>query len=226
MKNRLTICALGCALGVVIGLAALADADTIQARFDGVSPRQDVEYSIDGGANYSSTQAGYFRWTRTGGTYAGPGAAGEYITFCMELTQHIAGGETYDYLVLDPADAPLPSAGMGTDHADRVSELFGRFYADDFDAMHAAAFQSAVWELVFDDGLRIDDGVFRIGGTGDTQTMAQTWLDAIDGTGPRISLLAMASESVQDQIFMVPSPATGLLLSFGLIASAGRRRRQ
>lgn len=214
----------GAAVGTIM-VARTANAEIIEARFNGVYPGQTIEYSINGGVDYHQTAAGYFNWTRIGGDYNGGGASGEFITFCIEVTEHIQNDNTYEYTVMDPSDAPIPGSGMGNAKALLLRELFGRYYADNFAQEDAAAFQAAVWEITFDDGLVIDDGSFRMKAGGTALQTAQGWLDTLDGSGPMMEVAAMASIGTQDQIFIVPSPASGMLAAAGLLLVGARRRR-
>ncbi len=215
------------AVAAVVGGASLCSADVIQGRFNDVSPRRTVSISSDAGQSYMNTYAGSFEWSRTGGDYAGAGAFGSFTTYCIELSQHISFGRTYDYTVRDPEASPVPGGGMGAGRAALLSELFGRFYSPQFltnDA--AAAFQVAVWELSHDDGLNLAAGSIRVVDNGAWYGTAQEWLDALDGGGPRMDLLAMTHSTAQDQIFAVPNASTAaLLLTGGIFGAAGRRRR-
>ncbi|MBL1216822.1 MAG: hypothetical protein D8M59_04935 [Planctomycetes bacterium] len=224
LKSTVIMSLAGAAAGLIM-VGQSANADIIEARFNSVEPGKGAEYSVDGGANYSDSKAGYYNWTRLGGDYAGPGADGEFITFCIEVTQNIGYGNEYEFIVADPSDAPIPGSGMGDAKALLMAELFGRHYSDSFNNDDAYSFQAAVWEIVMDDGLALDDGDFRIRNGGAALDTAQDWLDSLDGTGQTMQLAAMTSASVQDQLFIVPSPASGMLAAAGLLLVGTRRRR-
>lgn len=214
-------------LAALIGSTApTSHADIIKARFDTVSPGRTIEFSTDQGHSYQSTVAGNFMWTRLGGDYDGGGAEGQYITYCVDLSQHVSYGQTYSFDVIDPLAAPLPTSGMGSERAGRLSELFGRYWANDFDSDQAAGFQLAVWEIVNDDDLDLEDGDFRVRHAGKAQDWATDWLGSIDGTGPSTALAVMGSSTYQDQVFMIPTPASGLLAGAGVWLLAGRARRR
>jgi len=214
-------------LGTTMALSSLAGADVITARFDEVAPGRGVSFSIDSGGSFSGTQAGSFRWTRLGGDYAGSGASGSFTTYCIELSQHISYGSTYDYTTRAADLSPVPGSGMGADRAALLSELFGRFYVPQFTSNdEAAAFQVAIWEITHDDGLSLNAGLFQIEDEGSLSLTAQSWLDALDGSGPRLQLLAMTSEIAQDQIFVVPAASSaGLMLVASVFGCSSRRRR-
>lgn len=215
-------------LGSTMALTGVAGADIITARFDAVSPGTGITYSIDSGSSFHGTTAGSFDWTRLGGDYDGPGADNSFTTYCIEIAQHISYGHTYDYTTR-PADlSPIPGSGMGQARADLLSELFGRYYVPQFTTSNdAGAFQVAVWEVTHDDGLNLGDGIFRLSSGGSLGATAQGWLDTLDGTGPRLELLAMTNAGAQDQIFVVPTASSaGLLFVAGLFGCSNRRRRR
>ncbi len=217
----------GCAAAALICSTA-AHADIVEAQFDSVTPSQAVSYSLNGGASYSNTTGGMFNWTRLGGDYAGMGAQGNFITFCIELSQHISYGGQYTYDVIDLDEAPRPGVGMGTENADLLSELFGRHYDAGFNNTDAAAFQVAVWEIVTDGDLSLADGDFRVQDTGSFVDQAQTWLTSLDGTGPQMDLKAMSNPNAQDQVFVVPAPGALVLMAggLGLMGIGARARRK
>jgi len=210
---------------MAVATASTAHGDMIQARFDSVSPGQGITYSKDGGTNYHGTTAGTFNWTRTGGDYAGGGAEGSYGTYCIELSQYISYGSTYDFVVRDPEDSPQPGSGMGEVRANYLAELFGTYYSDQFNTTQATAFQTAVWEITHDDGLDLNNGDFRVTNAGSYFDQAQTWLAGLTGQGATASLIVMSNDGAQDHVLMIPAPAT--LASFGgLIGWFGVSRRR
>jgi len=224
ISRNLTAIAAGSMVLALVG--GTVNADVIEATFDSVEPGMTINYTLDGGGNFSESRAGTFNWTRTGGDYAGGGAVGNFTTYCIELTQQVGYGNNYSYIVADPADAPVPGAGMGQAKADLLAELFGTFHRDDFTQQEAVGFQTAVWEIVNDDGVDLAAGDFQVTDSGvDYFDIAQGWLNALDGTGSMATLVAMTSRDVQDHIFMVPAPASMSLALLGLFAVSRRRRR-
>ncbi|MBL1216823.1 MAG: hypothetical protein D8M59_04940 [Planctomycetes bacterium] len=226
-NNRTTSASLSLAATAIVGIsAASAQADLIEARFDSVSPGRNIEFSTNDGHSYQTTVAGNFNWTRLGGDYDGGGAEGQYVTYCVDLVQHVSYGAEYEFNVIEPTEAPWPTSGMGDDRADRLAELFGRHWSSGFGQDEAAGFQLAVWEIVNDDDLDLADGDFRIRDAGSAQDWANLWLASIDGTGPTADLAVMGSNSRQDQVFMIPTPASGMLAGVGMWLLAGRTRKR
>lgn len=207
------------AMAVAGGLAAGAQAATLSATFHGASPSLTIQLSLDGGHDYDDYVAGLMNWTKTGGDY--DGVDGDYSTFCIELTEHVHSGDSYTFDVVDTQLAPT-SSNMGIGKADLIDELYGRFFGDlNFDDPgEMAAFQLAVWEIVYDSGVDLTDGWFRAA-SGSHRSLAQSYLNALDGSGPRLAVEALAQVGVQDQL-VVPEPASALLLSLSL--AAWRRR--
>jgi hypothetical protein len=104
-----------------------------------------------------------------------------------------------------------------------MEELWGR-HRSSITAATAAAFQLAIWEIVYDPNLTIN-------GVGDSLqftapaadiALAQAFLNSIDGTGPRMTLDVFTHETQQDQI--IPAPGTIALLGVGGLLAARRRR--
>jgi len=183
--------------------------------------------------------AGFYAWEKQSGD--GPIANGTFQTFCIELTENFSTGSVHTVQYANPQDAPDPGnplatvGHMGLAKANLLSELFGRFFAAVDTAKEAAAFQVAVWEIVFDTGLKLGagQGQVYVNNAGHLAAdkyggIAQSYLDALDGTGPHTHLLALSKVGFQDQIVPNPVPAPpGLVLAgigfLGLMGWRGRR---
>lgn len=208
---------------------AFASAATVTATFNSVAPGADGQFSLDSGANWGNTgPAGLFNWTRTGGDHTG--LTGDFLAFCTELTEHVSYGNSFNYTVDTIENAPTVLGGMGSGKADQMRELFGRFYSPAFTTtltqVQAVAMQLCVWEISHEQGSSLD----LVAGTaqftnndGAAIVLAQSYLAAIDGTGPRdYSIYSLVSGGIQDMI--VPAPASLALAGAGLLV-IGRRRR-
>lgn len=221
MRSAMAISAL-----VAAALVSSAQGSVVTATFNNVSPGTGVNVSSNGGGSFGGTTAGVFNWTATGGD---SGIVGQFTTFCIELTQHISGGNSYTYTLTAPASAPIPGLGfspMGP-RANLLAELYGRFYPtlNLSNASDTAAFQLAVWEISNDNNATLDltTGNFQAQNGGTYFATAQNWLSQLDGTGPTLSITALSSNTVQDQIY-VPAPAAAGLLGFAGLAASRRRR--
>ncbi|MFG0331009.1 MAG: hypothetical protein ACF8PN_14055 [Phycisphaerales bacterium] len=226
MRQISSVIGIGLTAGLLaLGGAEAANGDIIESRFESVSPGRTIVYSIDAGRRYYYTSAGMFNWNRVGGDYSGPGAAEQYSSFCIELSQYIRYGHTYSFETRAVEDSPQPGAGMGADRAGRLSELFGRYFDEGFDAVEAAAFQTAVWEITHDEGMSLESGDFRLRDRDATFDQAQSWLTSIDGTGPQAELLVQSHSGAQDHVFLVPAPASFAAIGLACMAIGRRRRR-
>ncbi len=163
--------------------------------------------------------------------------AGE-IAYCIDLAQTISFGTLYtDYTKSSlAADGVLSSLRKG-----EIAQLFHGFYTTSLlNSTNSAAFQLALWEILFETGSTLDvDGAH--GGTrgvnyasnpdtpGSVIAIADAWLAGLgafstDTTG----LYTYRSEWHQDQIVYhrTPEPPTWIILcaGLGLIALLARRR--
>jgi hypothetical protein len=229
----------GAALALSAGLASSASASSVTVIQTGVSNYRIFDTSLDGGRTYHRTVGGALQWKRVGGD--APEPTGLFDTFCIELTQHIGYGKyTYDVVPLEAAPSPGGSGvglGMQSEKADLLREFWASHRDDVIDADTSAAFQLAVWEIVYDDtrnpdgsldlhaSLDLKAGSFRVKPPINSQpylATAQSWLWQLDGVGPMAHLSAMSNPRYQDQVFEAPFPAaiwsgTALLLSIAAI---------
>src|SRR5438105_1978441 len=151
-----------CAIAVMaIALSgSAAPADTISATLVDInsgSPYETVNVTFNGFA-LDHAIAGIQNWQRQSGTqFRG---SNFFDTFCVDIVQDVRLGGTYSYNVSSNiADAPKPGTyvqtlgtgtGMGSIRADMIAELWAKFYTPDMSEADAAAFQTAIWELVYE----------------------------------------------------------------------------
>ena len=239
----------------LVGIAVLVLNGTsmaIDMTFDNIQG-QGVHYDYSGtrgSAISGNTTAGRFNWTVTSGeTINGVtfNAGDHFTTFCTELTQFISTGDEFTYSSV--AVSSMPTVGqlgapMGSFRAGLIQELFNDHYATAVNGTltEAAAFQVAVWEIVYED--RLDDAesglttiaiaadaganTFVISSNYDAVQQANLWLDMLTGNySEDSSLIGFGSESAQDQLLLVPLPAPLWLAGVGLAGVVfGRRKLQ
>ncbi len=227
-----------CWMAPLLGLVCIctpALAGTVTAQFNTVNPNQIIEFKYNGGP-WEATYAGKFQWTRLGGTQAG-NPTGNFVTFCIELTQEINFGGVYTYDVYNLDSAPTLGGGaLAALRADRIRRLWGLDYNKIVDGSTAAAFQTAVWEISHDTDMNVLTGAFQArnwnGNSTAFLTTAQDWLNNLNQAGPLLpDIAAIVSPTQQDQIFYrsraVPLPsaaAGGLVLLAGAILRKVIRR--
>ena len=193
-----------------------------------------------GGRSGLNVYAGVYMFNKTAGTGEGQLLNDGFIGgFCIDLSENVMGG-SLDYDVLFPEDAPRPTAfldgPMGTLKGAYLAELWGRFFdpawstGDSFSyhqKKQAEAFTAAVWEIVYEDlpsspagwDVTTDDTFGKRGFRAenlDYQT-ANTWLHALDGTGPMAQLRALSYNGSQDFLVALPQmpiPEPSSLVAF------------
>ena len=208
-----------CAAIVLAGLAAgHASADSIVAKITGVKYATSSYTTVGvvfNGTDYHQVIAGPEMWHQTAGTTLLGDSSGNFLTFCVEINQDVHLGGTYTFYTGTVESAPTPgnpipgSSGMGAAKAALLDELWARHYADITDANSGAAFQVAVWDIVYDADFNLNVGNFHAYGNTSAINLAASWLTDINTNAsdyPNPNLIALKSNDYQDQVTFGPPP--------------------
>lgn len=199
------------------------------------------------------TTPAQFQVQRTGGTYRGPligNVPNRFAAFCLEPLQQVSFvNEIYTLRSLSSGATDL-GGGMGVQRASMIQELFGRFYPDFSKAIsqeQAAALQIATWEIIREkvdencvvqnltySDLDVSSGdIFFNYAPNGVVDLAQTYLDALDGSGPKsanlvaLTLAESPGQPTQDLLVqIVPEPGTLLLTAIGVAGLMVFRRKK
>ena len=216
-------------------LAGAAKADLVTT-FIGTDPNQQVFVSAikNGGAPRAfESPVGPFNFvvlSDTSGTGLGP----TFRSFCADFFQDVALGQNYTFTPV--AFSALPDVAGNATKMAKIQELYDRFYDVATDAQKGAAFQLALWKILYDpNNDDLSTGNFIASGPGSPTSipLAQSWLNMIDDPtvadpAHKYTLTGLLSPTSQDQIVPtaapVPAPAGVVLLVIGAAGLIARRR--
>jgi hypothetical protein len=229
-----------------VGNSFSAKGATIEATVVNLIAYARADMSLDSGATWTRPYIGNISMTRTGGNSPIellPDAT-NFVTFCIEPREGISAGQNYTWEVEPLSNGTTSIGGMGVAKAELIRELIGREYAtwgSTLTAVRAAAIQIAIWEIVEENSgsLNVQTGNirFRNGSISNLLDVAQSMLNALDGTGPKAQYLyALTNPTAQDIIvkaipngvpdIVAPEPASFAMLGIGLFALGVLRRKR
>jgi len=225
----------------------------LDLRYVKTDPSLDSDVYLDGSVTYMMKTGKYVLEVDTDpATYWGQGkdvveqADTNHMldTFCADIEQSALGAfTTYD--VYHPEYAPIGAGNspIGIEKAWDLRRLFSQHWGDVASDSGAAAFQAAVWEIIYEDtdtyAYDVTDGrlwMERMFWDPDWLTTANTWLTGLgDNKDYTVGLRVLANEDYQDYALVVlglpadpvPEPVTlaGLMLGVGSLVGYLRRRR-
>ena len=245
VKTSMIFCA-----AIVLALPYAAEAcpvSTVDVVHTGFGAHDTLKVS-GGGYEGWDVYGGVYMLDKSGGSGEGDMWSDGLIgAFCTELTEMAPQTITkYDVIMMQDGPVPTDFLGgpMGAAKGEYIRELWGRFYDPSWASTgpfcnqqnsDAGAFAAAIWEIVYEDlpttalgwdvtvdGTVCDRG-FRYEGSG--TDLANDWLHALDGSGPKADLRVFSHAGGQDYIAEVPEPASIVLLSLGGVLSMLRRKR-
>ncbi len=229
--------------GIIVATASMistsALADSVDVDYVHTGLGRSVSLHLDGGTK--NVFAGQLYHQMSDGTGAASGLNGEYITFCTEIVQTVSMNATeFELVALENA----PNTGpMGATKAQAIRDIFayanGSQYTSNSDGDNknfVAAFQIAIWEIVYDyDGtlgsLDVEKGdltVTDIHRSNLSDGIVDHLIDLFGNVGvgsDMPGLFAVTSASFQDQLVMIPLPAPLAMGALGLAAVIWRRRK-
>jgi hypothetical protein len=193
---------------------------------------------------------GRINWTiQSNSKYNGSlGAVGSPLsTFCIDITHNVTTGGKFTYNIDPPlgADTQVINGGLTQSQVDHLRELYGKYY---FDAgttnVKAAAFQLAIWDIVYNDTLIQNNGTlsgtpaftfsynssdtgFSNANAGALPGQITTYLTDL-ASDPKAELLVLDSTSGnQNQLGLAaPEPSSLMLAGIGAAGLIGLARRR
>ena len=209
------------AAAVAAAFAAPALADNV-AFLDYANGSTTINYTLDY-ANNALDKSGA---TNAGGFLTSVNGGPSFVSWCLDLYQTIALPSSYsDYTLLSPPGASFFTFNPG------AYEAIGRFLAENnpvTGATSSAAFQVALWELMYEtDGTySLGGGTARFTGDGAALSLAQGWIDVLGAASTPFAVYQ--SPSQQDILVTpIPEPETYALRAAGLgaLGFVARRRK-
>ncbi|HET6429667.1 MAG TPA: hypothetical protein VFJ30_14715 [Phycisphaerae bacterium] len=245
MKRTIAITVLS---ALIMSTAALADFGTIQLKEVNVSPGTTLTIYARNFTGGIGAYVGQYNFDIKPYT-ADPGITGiPGITtagglpewgFCIEM--QLSSSSYRAYSIIDLEDAPVNAGpgglAMGSTKASAIGELWSAHIADAKTNVGAAAFQLAVWEIIYEDKLAWnvktrDDtdksNTFMATGNDTVRNLANTWLNEVASNDLPIApnLVAYSRGDTQDYMVQVPAPGAVLLGSMGLALVGWIRKRK
>jgi hypothetical protein len=222
------------ALMGTMSAVSIAAADTVKLSYRHPGQGQIVQITV--GGNTRNVFAGQLNHEFKDGTGAASGLAGPLVTFCVDAAESSTlKWATHTVTPMNQLPASLGYASMGAERSQEIYDLYsvaaGSQLGTGTSADLAAAFQVALWEIVYDfnaaegrSSLDVSAGVMKVGSTSggvlgaSMLSLVNSFFDSIVAfSGPQGGLMGLGANGSQDQVVMIPLPP-GALLGFAGLA--------
>jgi hypothetical protein len=157
----------------------------------------------------------------------------DWVFFCFEIPETLGKGDSEGWTYREEAGLLLPDSPISAAALPFIKELFQKSYLGRsvaaWTAPKVAAFQLALWELVYESdlgSLDIGSGVFNASAGGTVVADANNLLAGLTGTPEdKGTLFGFTHPTFQNQISYVPEPSVLGLQALFLIGLLLRRKR-
>jgi len=189
-----------------------------------------VSVSTNGGSSWLSESSGVFLWSRSSTSDANnnwgyaPALGNVFGSFCIQLSEYISGGQTATFDVVTLDQAPVAGPAMSIAKATSIAKLWAYVTAahgaptgltnvtvGTTTESGTAAFQLAIWNLVYDGDLNLSGGTFQATASNVT-TVAQDMLTQSGLSTVVADMRAIAVAGIQDQVFLTDAPGPAVPL--------------